>query len=225
MNTNTNTLTYKFRPYDAQLPTEDIKGCRIVKCLYKENTKTGKKAGENSYINIPTNHLTESVLRDNFDRLVEYFLSYMQEQEDAIIKLAHKTGSIGFGESYFSLDKIVDYLAETGQSARLNKEKIQAWFSSEVEDSLLSAFAGKLGIDTENPSESELEQLLQVTSVYRAKFESLASPKVHYKKEECELLQKALAVTGADKSVIGSKFVNRLESMKNVNSNDLLLSL
>jgi len=224
-NTDTNTLTYKYLPYDAQLPVNEIEGCRVVKVLYKENPKTGTKAGENSYINIPCNHLTEEVLKENFDRLSEFFLSYMQEQENQIIKAHHKAGGLGFTASFLSLDKIVDYLQETGQSARLNKEKIANWFTSEMEDKLIDAFAGKLGIDIASPTDSELEKLAAITATYRAKYESLASPKVVYKKEECELLQKALNVTGADKSVIGSKFVSRLESMKNVSANDLLLGL
>jgi len=223
MNTNVE-VTYKFRPYDPQLPIEAMKGNRVVKCLYKENTATGKKAGENSYIQIPTAHISESVVIEQIQELAPYVVAFLQDAEDKVIKEAHKNKSIGFGASYFSLDKILAYLDEQGQGNRLNKERIEQWFKEEMRDNLIAAFAAKMGI-SETPSEEELDKLAACTTAYQNKFTALAGGKTLYREEECELLQKALNVTEAKKSPIGERFYARLEKMKQVSNGSDLLDL
>lgn len=218
---------YKFAPYDSQLPIEIGEGKRLVKCLYKENKKTGKKAGVNSYIIVPESHLSESIMVENAVRLAPYVSAFMQEQEDKLIKEAHIKKTIGFSDTWLGLDKILESLDAAGQGNRLNKEKIEAWFNSDMQEPLIVAFASKMGI-SETPTDAELNKLIEITEVYKAKFSSLASGKTVYKKDEAELLQRALEVTGlgADsENSIGSKFYKRLEGMKNTTVNTLLAAL
>ena len=215
---------YTFKAYDSQLAIPAKEGERVVKCLYKTNLKTGKIAGENSYIVVPEKHLDESVVIENAAMLAPYISAYLQSVEDGIIKEHHKNGGKGFSDSFLSLAKILESLDDAGQGNRLNKEKIETWFNAEMKDSLLVAFADKMGVG-EVPTESELAKLEQVTSVYKAKFESLASGKTHYRKEEAELMQKALEVTEVLDTNIGARFYGRLEKMKEATSNDLLMSL
>jgi hypothetical protein len=223
-NTDTAMLTYKFGAYDSQLPIACPENQRIVKCLYKENPKTKKKAGENSYICIPTAHMAEKVVIENAAKLAPYVVNFLQATEDSIIKEAHKTGSLGFTDVYFSLDKVLAYLDEAGQGSRLNKEKIEDWFKASMRDKLIEAFAAKLGVNAEEPTAEELEKLATITNAYQAKFASLASGKTFYRPEECELLQKALEVTQvAIGNSIGEQFYSRLDKMKEKpESNDLL---
>lgn len=222
MNTDTNVLTFKFRPYDSQLPIEVATEQRTVKCLYKE-TKDGKKAGENSYINIPTNHISEKVVIDRIQELAPYVVNFLQSEEDKLVKDAHKAGSLGFGTSWFSLEKVLEALDEAGQGNRLNAEKIEQWFTADMQDSLAVAFMEKLGMSDE-PTQEELEKLVLITTAYKDKFKSLASGKTWYKPEECKLLQRALEVTGAKSSTIGERFYARLGKMQEA-SEDLLLAL
>jgi len=216
---------YKFSAYDAQLPISIGEGMRVVKCLYKTNTKTGKAAGANSYILVPEKHLAEQVMIDNAAMLAPYMAAFLQDVEDKIIKDYHVKGGIGFNDSFLSLSKILESLDNAGQGNRLNKEKIEDWFNSDMKEPLLVAFADKMGV-SDQPTQAELDKLENVTAVYLAKFASLASGKTMYRKEEAELLQKALVVTGVnEENAIGVKFWNRLESMKNTTQNDLLMSL
>lgn len=218
-------VTYKYAPYDAQLPIKVGEGERLVKCLYKTNKQTGKAAGTNSYILVPESHLSEQVVLDNAAKLAPYISAFLQDQEDKLIKEHHVKGGLGFSDTWLGLDKILEALDSAGQGNRLNKEKIETWFASDMQELLLVAFADKMGI-SDTPTEAEMAKLLEVVAVYRAKFASLASGKTAYRKEEAELLQRALDVTGlAENNLLGERFYARLESMKNTTHNDLLLAL
>jgi hypothetical protein len=224
----TKQLSFLFREYDSQLPIVVESGKRVVKALYKETTgKDGKKkrVGINSYIQVPTAHMTVSIVKEKIDLLAPYVVEFLRTEEDKIIKEAHRTGSIGFGTSYFSLEKVIEFIEAESQGTRVNKEIIDEWFSTEVEEGLILAFAAKLAIDVSNPSEIELEKLQTIVDAYKGKFGSLASGKTHYRKEEAELLQKALEVTGARNGNLGSKFYSRLEKMKVAPDESLLMSL
>jgi len=216
---------HTFKPYTSELPVTIPEGMRQVKCLYKTNKKTGQVAGENSYILVPEAHLSEEVMVEQAAMLAPYVAAYFQSVEDTLVKEAHKNASKGFSDSWLSLQKILDHLEAAGQSNRLNKEKIEAWFGSEVQAPLEAAFASRMGVESATATPEELEKLAQVTGVYRAKFASLASGKTMYRKEDAESLQKALEVTGATESLIGERFYLRLEGMKTATSNDLLESL
>jgi len=196
----------------------------MVKCLYKTNTKTGKAAGENSYILVPDSHLAESVIVENAEKLAPYVAAFLQGVEDGIVKEHHKNGGKGFSDSFLSLDKILAVLDAQGQGNRLNKEKIEAWFNSEMLEALTVAFADKMGV-SDTPTDAEMEKIRNVTDVYKGKYASLASGKTHYKKEEVEMLQKALEVTDAVATPIGERFYGRLEGMLSATVNDVMMGL
>lgn len=225
----TQETTYTFKAYDAQLPIVVEEGTRVVKCLYKETkdkvTGKVKKAGENSYIKVPVKHISVELVEKEIKTLAPIFVQYLQAEEDKIIKEAHKGGSIGFGDSFFSLSKVIEAIEAEAQGNRLTTEAVHVWFGEEVEELLLVAVAEKLGIDSLKPTDAELAKLQLIADAYKAKFGSLASGKTHYRKEEAELLQKALEVTGAKEGLLGQKFYSRLEGMKNTTTDDLLLSL
>lgn len=226
MNLNENETTYTFKAYDAQLPIVNESGLRVVKCLYKETvdkkSKEKKKAGINSYIKIPTKHISVEAVEKELKTLAPIFVQYLQSEEDKIVKESHRTGSIGFGDSFFSLSKVIEFIEAETASNRLTTESVHAWFEEEMEELLILAMADRLGIDSLKPTDTELAKLQMMAEAYKAKFGSLASGKTHYRKEECELLQKALEATGAKSGLIGGKFYNRLEGMKSPIENDLL---
>ena len=230
MNEAQSGTTYTFKAYDAQLPIVIEEGTRVVKCLYKETkdkvTGKVKKVGENSYIKVPVGHITVEVVEKELKTLAPIFVEYLRAEEDKIVKEAHKTGSIGFGVSFFSLNKIVEAIEAEHAGNRLTTEVVHAWFTEEVEELLLVAVSEKLGIDSLKPTDAELNKLQLISDAYKNKFGSLASGKTHYRKEEAELLQKALEVTGAKNGLLGGKFYSRLEGMKvPVSTDDLLMSL
>lgn len=220
---NENVDINHFRPYDSQLPVPELKGYRTVKVIYRENKKTGEKAGETSYIRIP-DYITEQAVADKLEQFMPFFVSYLQSQEDELIKQLHKNGATEIKEGTLSLDAVLEHLENSQQSVRLNSEKIVEWFRDNMADKLADAFAEKMGV-SEEPTEAELEKLVTIVGVYEKKLASLASPKTAYRPEEAETLQKALEVTGGKDTVVGSRFYKRLEDMKTKTPEDLLLSL
>lgn len=217
----------QFKAYDSQLDIPEIAGTRVVKCLYQVNKKTGEKVRENSYVRIPTKHLTEEYILANIADLTPYFLDYLRTVEDGMIRDEHKAGITQVFTEYLSLDKIVEKLEESATSSRLNKEKIEAWFTEYVETELLTSFAEKLGIDLESlegASEEKLARLEVVIGAYKAKFASLASGKVFINEADCTAMIGVIQKCDTKESLIGKRFVARLEKMSQ-KEEDLLLTL
>ena len=216
-----------FKPYDSQLPLADIEGTRIVKCLYQKNPKTNKKAQENSYVRLPVKHLTEELIVERITELTPYVLAYLQEQENDMIRADHKAGLLRVYCEALSLDKIIDRLEEKEEGARLNKDKIEAWFATHLYDSLAVKFASKLAPNAK-PEELEEEQLVKLQMIldaYKKKFASLASGKSFVKEEDCiSMIRCIQSVDEAAQSLIGKRFIARLEGMSK-KEEDLLMSL
>lgn len=215
----------EFKPYDSQLPIADIEGTRVVKCLYQAG-KDGKKVAENSYVRIPTKHLTEELIVNRIAELTPYVLTYLQGIEDQAIKNDHKAGIVSVYVESLSLDKIVEILETSEAGSRLNKEKIAAWFNAEVADNLAVLFANKLGIvlGEDNIDESKLMKLESVMNAYKGKFESLAGGKTYIKEEDCIAMIEVIKNCNAETSLIGSRFIARLEKMSS-KEEELLMSL
>lgn len=211
------------KAYDSQLPIAEIAGTRIVKCLYQLNKKTGKKAAENTYYRIPCKHLTEELIAERVAELAPYILDFLQEQEDKAIKSYHAAGGIAVRCESLSIDKIIEALEASEQGARLNKEKIEAWFVAELQDSLAVAFAGRLGI-TEDSGEAELVKLEAVLNAYKAKFASLAGGKTFIQDADCKAMIAVIVAAEAGESLLGKRFIARLGSMKK-KDDELLLAL
>lgn len=233
-------VAFKYAPYDTQLPLPVVAGMRNVKCLYKTNKKTGRVAGENSYISIPDTHLAESVLVENAANLAPYVAVYLASVEDKIIKAAHTAGTIGFNSSWLGLDKILGYLDTEGSGNRLNKEVIGEWFDSHILEPLSQGVATKMGLESlEAASDSELERVVAMCEAYKIKFQGLASGRTVYVIGEIEQLQKCLMIaTGAatvdemhkmhEMSAVnemGAKFWVRLENMRDAGNNAGLMEL
>jgi hypothetical protein len=214
------------KPYDSQLPIAEIAGTRIVKCLYqvsKTGANAGKKKQENTYYRLPVKHLTEELIVSRIAELSPYVLGYLQEIEDKEIKAYHAQGGIAVRCESLSIDKIIEALEASEAGARLNKEKIEAWFVAELQDSLAVAFAERLGI-SESSSEAELEKLEMVLNAYKAKFASLAGGKTYIKEADCIAMIAVIVKADAESSLLGKRFIARLEGMKK-KEDDLLLSL
>lgn len=213
-----------FRPYDSQLGDQPtLAGYRNVKCLYKTNAKTGKVAADNSQIRVEDN-ITEAVIVERIKELAPYLVGYLQGEQDKIVKRLHLAGMTVLSPKQYALDSVVAALEASGTSQRLNKEQIEAWFADTMYEPLLVAFADKMGI-VESPTAEQQTKLDTVLAVYRNKLGSLASGKTHYREEEADMLLKAIAVTGAEDSSIGARFVARLTKMKETTTDSLLLAL
>ncbi len=214
----------RFKAYDSQLVIADIVGTRIIKCLYQKNPKTGNKAQENSYVRIPTKHLTEEYIVSKIAELSPYVLGWMQGIEEQIIREQHKKGALNVYTDGLGMDKLIAHLEESSEGSHLNKDKIDAWFIACVQDELTALFAAKMNLD-ENSSEAELEKLELVLGAYKLKFCSLAGGKAFIKVEDCiAMIAVIKQCEVATKSLLGIRFIARLEKMQ-IKKDDNLLSL
>jgi len=212
-----------FKAYDSQLPIAEIEGSRIIKCLYQTNPKTGKKAQENSYVRVPTKHLTEEHIVSRIADLTPYFLAYLQELENKEIQDNHRKGGLTVYCSGLSLDKIIERLEESSTSSRLSKDKIESWFTDIIEPTLATKFAAKLGL-TENSSEADFLKLETVLAAYKGKFSQLANPKAFIQEADCVALIGVINACGAESNLLGSRFISRLTNMSK-KSEEVLLTL
>lgn len=214
----------EWKAYDSQLTIPEIAGTRIVKALYQTNKATNKKLRENSYVRLPTSHITEEVIVARISELSPYVLSWLQELEAIELRAAHKKGQINVFTDGLSLDAIIARLEESETGARLNKEKIEAWYDSYLLNSLTMLFAAKMGI-TDTASEEQLAKLEIVLNAYKAKFASLASGKVYIKESDCKAMIVVIrSDDDAAASLLGMRFISRLEKMQE-KEDDLLLAL
>lgn len=203
----------EWKAYDAQLPLVEIAGTRIVKCLYKAD-KDGKRTHENCYTRIPSGHLTEEVIVEQIAELAPYVLSFLQEWEDKGIKIAHRSNQSRIYTEYLTLDKVIEALEESEQGARLNKDKISAWFSAHISDSLLVLFTDKMGItDLDSITVDQAAKLELVLGAYMKKFCSLASGKTFLKSPDRVAMIGVIEKCEAQNTLIGSRFIRRLEGM------------
>jgi len=215
-----------FYAYDSQLPLPVIPAVRAVKCLYQVATSgknKGKKAQENSFVLVPTSHLTEEAVTGKIAELAPYVVAYLQGVEDLALKEYHRNGGTNYYTAGMSLDSIIERLEASSEHNRLNKESIEAWFTEEVEESLSLLFAEKLGLD-ESSSEAELMRLETVLAGYKAKFAGLANPKQVLKEADCKALISVIEACELVGNNYGKRFTIRLEKMIQ-KTDDLLLAL
>jgi len=215
-----------FKAYHNQLPIAEIEGTRIVKCLYmaaKTGENKGKRMNENSFVRIPTKHLSEAIIINKITELAPFVLSYFQDIEDSIIKESHKKGSLQVFLGGLNLEQITDFLEAKGAGGRLNKERIEQWFDDEVSESLTMLFAEKMGLD-ENSDDSKYIRLQVIVNSYKGKFAGLSSPKCYYPEADCEAMIKVITSCELEDSLLGARFITRLKAMNN-KEDDLLFSL
>jgi hypothetical protein len=202
-----------FKPYDPKSPTAPVVGGRVVKCLYKSTKVDGKLVPSklaNSCLEIP--YISEDAVKENMEALLPHVVSYLETVQDQMVKNVHATEVAEVEETSFSIANILTHLEESSTSGKLTKEQAEGWFDSEVADNLTVLFADKLGV-SDDPTEEEAEKLTAICKVYRTKIAALVGPKTFYTPDEAELLKKSINLTEANSTVIGSRFVKRLDQM------------
>ena len=217
----------EFRPYDSQLPIPVIDGYRVAKMLYAENKKTGTKAGENSYIYVADGHLSESVILEpsNIKMILPHIRKLLETVENKYLKERHsKDKADRIMPNELGMSHLLELLATENAGARLNKEDIKEWFKSDVEAELMILIASKLGIDIAEASDKELEKVIVLCGVYKAKFLRLVVNTTSFPEAEAEALINVLDKTGASMSTIGTRFRNRLIDISK-KADDLMMDL
>lgn len=202
-----------FKAYDPKSPTATVVGGRIVKCLYKSIKVDGKMVASklaNSCLEIP--FISEEAVTNNMADLVPHIISYLETVQDSMVKTVHSTGTESVNETDFGISRILTTLEASATSGKLTKEQAEAWFDSDVADNLTVLFADKFGM-SDDPSEEDADKLVAICKVYKSKLAALVGPKTFYTPDEATSLVKAINMSEANSSVVGARFVKRLEVM------------
>jgi len=213
-----------YKDFDSQLDIPVIAGTRIVKCLYKAVGQ--KKAKQSQFVRIPSDHISEETILDNVEELLPFFVSFLQETEDRMIKADHAAGITNVYVDGLNIAKVIAKLEEEEAGSRLTKEIIEAWFLESVRNELRDKFAAKLGLDLSLPVEEldsgTLAKLDSIIEAYKKKFSSLAGGKTSLHEEDCLALIKVIDSVSVSK--LGAKFKIKLNKMM-LKDDDLLLAL
>jgi predicted transcriptional regulator len=185
------------------------------------NKATGTKAGDNSFVRIPTKHLTEAIIVERVTELSPYILAYLQAEEDKQIKADHKKGSLSVYTEYLSVDKLIAGLEASEAGARLTKEKVEAWFIESMEDNLKLLICDKMNIVDSITSEQEQKIQLMVNA-YKLKFVSLANPKTVLVVADRDAMINVITKCEAQDSLLGARFIAKITGMKEAIQEQLL---
>ncbi len=214
-----------YKPYDSQMTLAEISGTRTVKCLYRADPKKpADKQRQSVYVRVPTKHLTEELVTANIAELAPYVTGWLQSLEDTVIKEQHRQGLLSVYTESLSIDALIEYLEETQESGRLTKDKIGAWFDTDIADNLSLLFADKMGLG-DQPSDMELAKLAAIIGAYKGKFCALASGKAFFEPSDREALIKVIHSCEAGGTNLGARFIARLSKMTEKKAEELLLSL
>lgn len=220
-----NNGNYLFESYSPKSPVTAQAGYRVATVLYKTNNKTGKIAGSNSCLIIPS--LTDQVIKDNQDKLLAHVKHMLELEQNRMIKELHLKKVTFVEPALISFDAILASLETESVSGRINKDMIVAWFASYIQDSLILLFADKLGCEIERYQDVTSKLFLTV-KVYSDMFGKLASNTTNYQPTEAKQLMQALTVcttenVAALNDVITIKIKEKLDKMINpVNTMELL---
>jgi len=107
--TSTTSGNYVFLPYDPKAPTAE-RGLRTAKVMYKTNTKTNTKAGENSCLLVTP--LDSESITNNIDSLLPHIITMCETEQDKIIKALHLAGNKEVEKSLISISAVIESLTE-----------------------------------------------------------------------------------------------------------------
>lgn len=197
--------------------TKALSGQRLAKVTYKKDKETGIKK-ESRAVSIPA--IATNDIQENLAVLLPAIRSFLESQQDAIVRKLVDSGASVVQDSDISMAAIASFAEEENTGARLTKESIGAWFDTGIADTLRVAFADRLGLSN-TPTADEMFRVETAVATYKDKFAAMAGGKTSYIPEVAEKLAKALEFA-ADDDEIAVKFRTRLEKMKTVAAVDML---
>lgn len=187
----------------------------------KSNALCGVKR-ESKAVSLP--RLSDDTVIDNITTLLPHVKQMLYKVQDSIIRERLDAGNnvALITAEEVNITAICEYLDNSGESGRLTKESVGAWFDSSIADTLMIALADKLGV-SDTPSDIESKQIEVIVTGFRDKIAALAGGKTSYEPKLCESIKKCLVLAGND-DVLGNRFIARLDKMiADSGKNELLL--
>lgn len=145
---------------------------RLARIIRKSSAKDANGL-ESQGVHIPAEVDLAYCLQDS--TLNAYLVQCVQDVQDKMIRRVTDNGRNIITDSDIAMDVVAQYLEETDENiGRISKDKINAWFTSEMQDTLLVAFADKLGVG-DTPTADEEKKLAQACKGYQDVFATLAA--------------------------------------------------
>lgn len=189
--------------FDSKI-SKAFEGQRLAKIGYK-TTKTGKTS---VCVSVPRIGSLDIATLKAFE---PHLLSLIEQTQDAIIRNLYESGANEVSTEQLSIESVAAFLDSDSRGERLTKEMIGEWFQENLADSLMVAFAEKLGIS--EPTVEDDARIGKVVETYKEKFASLSGSKTLYTVEIVEKLEKALSLVETE-DLIGLKLAKKLATMK-----------
>jgi hypothetical protein len=198
--------------------TKPLEGQRLAKVTYKTDKVTGVKP-DSKAVSIPL--ITWTEITPYIKALQGEFVDVVHKAQDALVRRKVEAGAASIHEDDISMSAVVSYLVE--ESGRMTGEVIREWYKESLSDSLMIAFASKLGIPEDSAGTTEQQAKLEkILKGYEDSFAKLASGKASFNDMQRTNMLKALELI-EDGDALKDKFVVRLSKVSN--DDDLLMAL
>jgi len=168
--------------------------------------------------------ITASEVQENLAAVMPHILTMLQGAQNECLRSVFLAGEKEITSEECGMQAAVNYLDAEAKGTRLTGEDVKAWFAGEVEEHLTVVFADKLGIG-EEPTEAQSKRLQQYVNSFREGFATLASGKTRFSPKNAEIYRNLLIGAGADDSLIGARFAQRLHEMQNASEDDMMQAL
>lgn len=202
--------------------TKALDGQRLSKVTYKTDKETGLKA-DSKAVSIPA--IVWSDIESQVPVIKDHILDLVLKAQDGIVRKLVESGKDSITSESINIPAIIAAMLEESTGGRLTGETIREWFQESIKDSLLIAFASKLGIpDDAAPTVEQSEKLAKILKGYEDSFAKLASGAASFNDTQKSNLIKAIELSGLDSSddILASKFIARLSK---VSDDDALMNL
>lgn len=144
---------------------------RLARIIRKASAKDANGI-ESQGVHIPASVDLACCMADS--TLNAYLVQCVQDVQDKMIRRVTDSGRNIITDSDIAMDVVAQYLEETDENiGRISKDKIEQWFKDEMADTLLVAFANKLGVG-DVPTADEEKKLAQACKGYQDVFATLA---------------------------------------------------
>lgn len=221
---------YHVRSYTAMEDCKlDAVGDRIIVLRWKDTKNDdGSKTPKMSdplYLSVPAIQFSVTP-----DTLAKALRSAVEDMQDACAKdnvaeqlsRGIKQQDITVLASALTAPGIATWQQETVSTGRINKKDVEAWFSANLQDHLVSALRKKLGV-VGDMTDIERKKVIAATVQYRDKLSSLSGP-VQYSKNIALQLTECLCI--APENVLQGKvpeyLMERLNKFVRAEDNDLM---
>lgn len=107
--------------------------------------------------------------------MMDYVAQCLMDVQDKMVRAITDNGRNIITDSDIDAAALVEYLESNDENiGRLSKDKITQWFTAEMQDTLMVAFADKLGV-SDTPTPDEEKKIAQACAGYKDVFSTLAA--------------------------------------------------